>query len=111
MSFQSYIYNILGDLGHFANSVHPANPFIAQNAKIDKKQLKQTKSNKNMFQKRMSLNLIASQDISANEEVIINYGSGYWKAMEEFVRKGLKKKSVSVKNRDSRAEKRAFVKT
>jgi len=90
--------------------VHPANPFVVQNAKIDKKQLKQTKSNKNMFQKRISLNLIASQDISANEEIIINYGSGYWKVMEEFVQKGLKKKSVSVENRDLRAEKRASLK-
>lgn len=63
-----------------------------------------------MFQKRISLNLIASQDISANEEIIINYGSGYWKVMEEFVQEGLKKKSVSVENRDLRAEKRASLK-
>jgi hypothetical protein len=37
-----------GHLGHFANSVHPDNSTLKRNAKIDKNNLRKTKSNKHL---------------------------------------------------------------
>ena len=65
-----------GHLGHYANSIHPENPFVIKNAKIDKRELKKTKSNKYLFNNRMTVNLIATKDIKANQEIIIDYGIG-----------------------------------
>ena len=54
----------------------------------------------------MKIDLIATKDIAANEEIIIDYGSGYWKKMEEFSKFGITKKPISVQQRDARAKQR-----
>jgi hypothetical protein len=97
-----------GHLGHFANSVHPNNPSIKRNAKIDKKNLKKSKSNKHLLERRMTVHIVATKDISAREEIIIDYGAGYWKTMESYLLNfNTITKPISVLERDERARKRA----
>ena len=95
-----------GNLGHFANSVHPDTPFIEQNARINKKSLRKTKSNKYLLMKRIKIDIVASRDILKGEEIIIDYGSGYWNTMEHFVKSGIKIKPLSVQLRDERTKHR-----
>jgi SET domain-containing protein len=100
-----------GDIGHFANSIHPSNPFVLQNARFDKKSLKKTKSNKYICNKRVKIDIIASTDIKKDEEIVIDYGIGYWKTMEQFIQSGIKEKSPATQERDARAKQREFYKT
>jgi len=96
-----------GDLGHYCNSTHPTNPFVYQNATFDKRALRKTKSVKYQFNKRIKLPIIAIRNIAKDEEIIIKYNTGYWKAMNTFLQNGIPSKSITVIERDNRAAKRA----
>ena len=98
-----------GDLGHYCNSTHPTNPFVYQNATFDKRALRKTKNVKNQFNKRIKLPIIATRNIAKDEEIIIKYNTGYWKAMNNFLRNGIPSKSINVIERDNRAAKRAKI--
>jgi hypothetical protein len=74
-----------GDLGHYANASHPDSLFCEVNARFDKQCLKRTKSLKTFNNNRMSIDIIANCDIDVDEEIIIKYGPGYWKKMDEIV--------------------------
>lgn len=100
-----------GFLGHIANSIHPLHDLPHQNAKFDLKQKFSTDNTgriiKNMFcAGNFGLfPLIALRDIGVDEEIIVDYSKGYWKAMDEWI-SNPKFKSQSVIDRDLRMKRR-----
>ena len=99
-----------GDLGHYCNSTHPENPYLYKNACIDKRHLMKTKTAKYFYHlkhKRVRLHIIATRNIEFGEEIIINYGIGYWRTMEKFLKNGIACKLDAVVHREERAVKRA----
>jgi hypothetical protein len=92
-----------GDVGHFANSVHPLNKKVKQNAKFDFRHKKMTSNERGKFE------IVACRDIKKSEEIIVNYGSGYWLTMNRYFsnHSGLpREKPQSMLERDQRALKR-----
>jgi hypothetical protein len=96
-----------GDLGHYINSTHPDSLWSYVNARFDKKSLKKTKSAKKFLDRRFSIDIIANEDIEKDDEIIIDYGPGYWITMDNFLTNGLKEKPIATLEREARAEKRA----
>jgi hypothetical protein len=96
-----------GDLGHYINSTHPDSLWSYVNARLDKKSLKKTKSAKKFLERRFCIDIIANEDIEKDDEIIIDYGPGYWITMDNFLTSGLKEKPIATLERDARAEKRA----
>lgn len=96
-----------GDLGHYANSIHPLYPssFIQQNAKFRFQSKKY-----DMKQLRGRFNVIATKDIQPHEEIFVNYGPGYWQTMERWMREPQLEKSIAVQHRDLRAKRRLELK-
>jgi hypothetical protein len=92
------------NLGHYANGYRPDSLLDDINARFDKKSLKKTKSMKLFLEKRMSIDIIANHDIDVDEEIIIAYGQGYWKAMDNFLTNGPKEKPIAAIARDERAK-------
>ena len=92
-----------GDCGHFANAVHPAAPEIVQNAKFcisDEK--------KYLANQRGRFNIYATRDILLGEEIIVNYGDGYWLTIQKWEEMPEKPtKSAASKAREERALRRA----
>ena len=95
-----------GDLGHLCNSIHPDSPSVRRNAKFDNKSLKRNKGKKYHLKKRNKVDIIATKDIEIDEEIILDYGPGYWKVMSDFTQKGMNDKPHSIQERDERAKKR-----
>jgi hypothetical protein len=79
--------NIDGDMGHYANSVHPENRNLSKNAKFLVNDAKK-KFYKKLTHQRARFNVVATKDIKKDDEIIVDYGMGYWKTMKEFTEKG-----------------------
>jgi len=95
-----------GDLGHYANAVHPAYPLPKQNAKF-------VMGTKKVFPcgTRGWFYLKALSDIKKNEEIFVNYGAGYWTTMEAWELNPIPiEKPLTVQNRDIRTANRSVVK-
>ena len=90
-----------GDMGHYANAVHPANDAVKQNAKFHFNSKKQLPNLRGRFE------LIALQKIAKGEEIIVNYGPGYWNTMEKWNPNIISEKPKSAIARDERALRRA----
>lgn len=90
-----------GDCGHYANAVHPADPSITQNAKFCINDDKVYLPNQ-----RGRFNIYAVKDIAINEEIIVNYGEGYWLTIQKW-EQAPPIKSEASKAREERASKRA----
>lgn len=88
-----------GDLGHYANAVHPENEIIKQNAKFV------FKSNK-YLNMRGRFNLIATNRVLKDDEIIVNYGKGYWHTMRKWSNTDFPVKPATAIQRDARAMKR-----
>lgn len=89
-----------GDMGHYANAVHPDHDTVKQNAKF------QFNSKKQLPQLRGRFELYAVQNIAVDEEIIVNYGPGYWTTMEKWKPETAMSKPRSVLARDERASRR-----
>ena len=91
-----------GDLGHRANSVHPEDPSIMQNARfcMDRKSKKYLPGGRGRF------DIISCQAIQPGEEIIVHYGHGYWPRMYKYWENGLPVKSQSILDREERASRR-----
>ena len=119
---------VAGDLGLFANATHPDYKNISQNARfdIDRKRLnsvfhdfdsdeesltgsgKKRKKKRNCYMagQRAEFPIIAIHDINKGDEIIVNYGQGYWSAVEKWEREGCPERSRTAADRDKRAMKR-----
>ena len=91
-----------GDVGHFANAIHPQSKELKQNARFSlSHNHKQT-----LPGYRGRFHIYAKNDIEAGEEIIVNYGNGYWKKVDEWFSTPRPIKSPTVIARDVRAQKR-----
>jgi hypothetical protein len=63
---------VYGDVGHLSNAVHPEQPELVQNAKFD------LRSKQYLTDQRGVFNLIAKCVISKGDEILLDYGDGYW---------------------------------
>jgi hypothetical protein len=75
-----------GDMGHFANSVHPENLNLYKNAKFLVNESKKKFYKKHTERARFCI--VASKDIQKDDEIIVDYGMFYWKTIEEFIENG-----------------------
>jgi hypothetical protein len=94
--------NAGGDLGLFANAVHPDNPQIEQNAKFSLNYGQR----QYLPEKRGRFPVLATRKIEFGEEIIVNYGHGYWTTMYKWENEK-PVKSRGAQDRDERALKRA----
>lgn len=95
--------DIDGDLGHFANSIHPDNQNIVQNAKFNL----DTRHKKVLEYGRARFDIVAKTDIAEGEEIIVNYGAFYWAIVDDWTKKGSSMiKSQTCFDRDARANRR-----
>jgi hypothetical protein len=60
---------------------------------------------KTLNNNRMSIDIIANCDIDVDEEIIIKYGPGYCKKMDDFLTEGGKQKPLFQSNRDTKLKK------
>jgi len=78
-----------GHIAHYANSIHPAHKFPMKNAKLSLRD-KVATDNNGIKKKVYSagdigfFRLKALNEIRQGEEVITDYGDGYWKTMSEW---------------------------
>lgn len=93
-----------GDLGIYANAIHPEHEFPKQNARFH------TRSKKFLPNGRGVFNIIAKQDIAAGEEIIVDYSDGYWLTMQNWNTQPRPVKSAAILARDKRAEARSAAK-
>jgi len=91
---------LCGDLGLYANGVHPDSPDIKQNARFDFTNKCMLPGGRGMFY------VIARHDIEPEEEIIVNYGDGYWSTMSRWNNSPHPQKSPKDVARDDRAKKR-----
>ena len=96
--------NLDGDLGHYANAVHPDHPDITQNARFNLTNKKYLPNLRGRF------NIFAVEDIPAGEEIIVSYGKGYWLTMSKWYEMSTAghspQKSEAAQAREARATKR-----
>jgi hypothetical protein len=99
----------LGYIGQYANSIHPHFPVPKQNAKLYVGNKCATSPNgllrRNGWYEVGDVGyfpLLALKDILVGEEIIVDYGRGYWRTMEEWHRSP-KVQSQTSKDRDSRS--------
>jgi SET domain-containing protein len=96
--------NLDGDLGHYANAVHPDHPEVTQNARFNLTNKKYLPNLRGRF------NIFAVEDIPAGEEIIVSYGKGYWLTMSKWHEMSttghLPQKSEAAQEREARAMKR-----
>lgn len=98
-----------GDLGHFANSIHPNDPTMKQNASLDlnsRKFRKVTYISNDI--KRGRFILTATKNIAKGEEIILDYGKGYWKTLRDYHEYGVQPLSEMVLERNKRTEDRSI---
>ena len=93
--------NIEGDLGHIANSIHPENPELKSNARFALG-MKQIHLYTYLEKKRGRFNIFAIRDIQCGEEIIVNYGFGYWSRIARFHKDGRLQPSQAVIERNQR---------
>ena len=92
--------NIDGDMGHYANAVHPNSDSIIQNARF------RFTSKKYLDNLRGRFDVIALKDINIDEEIIVKYGDGYWRTLDKWSSGELPNKSETTIRRDERALRR-----
>jgi hypothetical protein len=102
-----------GHVGHLANSVHPEYRLPIQNARMSLSEKFVLDSN-GVPTRRLFVPgdvgffpLVAIKDINEGEEVIVDYGRGYWKTLSEWI-SSPKQKSTAEMDRDERQKKRRF---
>jgi hypothetical protein len=91
-----------GDLGHFANAVHPSFPGVVQNARFELAFGEKTR----LLNERGRFKVVAVKPIKQGEEIIVNYGNGYWLTMKQWESGSHPTKPATVVARDERALKR-----
>ena len=90
-------YYTNGYLGHYANSVHPLHKLPIQNARLEMSMKFSSRPNSKMFSVSIHskmfvagdigyIPLVATKDIEAGEEIIINYGDSYWSTLDAWNR-------------------------
>lgn len=89
-----------GDLGMYANAVHPECSEVKQNARFHTMSKCLLPDGRGMFP------LVARRDIEPDEEVIVNYGNGYWSTVDRWNCTPHPEKSPKDIARDERAKKR-----
>ena len=92
-----------GDVGHYANAIHPLNNEVEQNASFNFRGKRITNGGcRGVFR------IVAKLDISEGDEIIVCYGSGYWLTMLKWSQAGgvAKKKKESTLRREERYKKR-----
>lgn len=101
-------FKLVGDFadqapGIYANSVHPENDDVTQNARF-------VLSSKQVLQAgRGRFPLRAIKDIACKEEIIVNYGKNYWKTLENWRAFGPPVKSAAAIARAERAVRRSLI--
>jgi hypothetical protein len=93
--------NEAGDMGHFANAIHPDDKNLKQNARFNFTMKKTLPNLRGIFP------LYAAEDIKKNEEIIVNYGVGYWVKMEKWIKGDYPTRDDKVLARNERALKRS----
>lgn len=93
--------NETGDMGHFANSIHPENKDVKQNGRFNLSLKKMLPNQRGQFP------LIACENIKKNEEIIVNYGDGYWLKMNKWTNEEHPTRSASTLAREERALRRS----
>eukprot|EP01039_Chlorochromonas_danica_P007686 gene7686-8493_t len=98
-------FKLLGDFedgnpGMYANSIHPKDPSVEQNARYDLGTKRFHREGRGCF------SIMASKDIQPGEEIIVNYGQSYWATMARFLAEGAPSRPESVLARDERAKRR-----
>lgn len=66
------------DFGHLVNSTHISCPHVQSNARFDFKKKKIFSNGRGQF------SIVATKDTAENEEIIVNYGKGYWNTLERY---------------------------
>ena len=95
-----------GDVGHYANAVHPLSKDLKQNARFSL-----SHNHKQIFpNNRGRFQIYAKEDIEVGDEIIVNYGKGYWKVVSDWFTKPRRVKSSTVLARDARAQHRQAAK-
>jgi hypothetical protein len=95
-----------GDMGHYANSVHPDCSMPKQNARFVMASKKTSSCGT-----RGWFSLQATEDIKRGDEIFVNYGDGYWSTMKNWkANPTALVKPLDVKKRDARALKRSVAK-
>ena len=102
----------LGFLGYLANSVHPMYPFPHQNARFDLKRRFSTGWTDLEIRTKIFcvgnigyFPIVASRDIAAGNEIIVNYGKIYWTKLNKWNLNPLQK-TQDIIDRDNRQRKR-----
>lgn len=98
-----------GDIGHYANSLTPQQAqegTVKFNAKIDLHKKCSWVVAGSTYQMRGRFDLVAKCDIKARQEIILDYGKGYWLTMNNWIDGGVPVKSQSAQLRESRYLKR-----
>jgi hypothetical protein len=101
-----------GDIGHFANATQINDEGVAdppQNARFcmrTKKQWIVVNHQTGEAYLRGRFDLIAKRDIKAGDEIILDYGKGYWKTMHEYWENGPPPRSEVSIAREERARRR-----
>lgn len=101
-----------GDIGHFANATQINDEGVAdppQNARFcmrTKKQWIVVNQQSGETYLRGRFDLIAKRDIKAGDEIILDYGKGYWKTMHEYWENGPPPRSEVSIAREERARRR-----
>lgn len=101
-----------GDIGHYANSLTPQQALEASfNAKIDLHKKRSWVVPGSSFQMRGRFDLVAKRNIKAHEEIILDYGKGYWLTMNNWITLGAPIKSQCAQSRESRYLRRSHSET
>lgn len=99
-----------GDLGLFANGTHPSLPSVTENARFslsyDRKWILPGETGRGEAP-RGRFCLFAVKEIQEGEEIIVDYGSGYWATLKRWDGEDRPVKSKETLARDERARKRA----
>ena len=101
-----------GFLRHVANSAHPLHEFPKQNARFDLKNKFSTRRLDSKINKSLFVvgdvgyfPIVACKDITAGEEIIVDYGPRYWAAVADWLVEP-KEKTQKIIDRDERKRKR-----
>lgn len=92
-----------GDLGHYANAIHPDFPEIKQNVRFDMMSKRVLPGGRGVF------DVIARKDLEPDEELITNYSDGYWVTIAQWNSAPHPVKSPKDVARDERAKKRGAI--
>jgi hypothetical protein len=103
-----------GDLGHFANTgtiTNEGEVYPEINARISLKTKYQwidtlSEISTGEIILRGRFDLIAKRDLKVDEEVIVDYGKGYWHTMNKWEKEGALEKPPSAIAREERAKRR-----